>query len=144
MRASVHVAHPAVRRNAHPPLGRGALPRRGDGHGRIRDVQATNAKVTASTVGYSVGALSISRYELPWEETPSGRGLLTIEIDASNGASDQVRRAGAVPAAGGDPREELRGTDGDGGRQRGADADAAEDLRGERGGRQRDHRVDVM
>lgn len=27
--------------------------------GRIRDVQAMNAKVTASTVGYSVGALNI-------------------------------------------------------------------------------------
>ncbi|OAO16629.1 phosphoribosylformylglycinamide synthase, partial [Blastocystis sp. ATCC 50177/Nand II] len=62
--------------------------------GRICDVQTMNAKVTASTVGYSVGALTIPGYELPWEETPSGRGLLTIEIDASNGASDQVRRAG--------------------------------------------------
>ena len=64
--------------------------------GRIRDVQATGtgANVTASTVGYSVGALSIPGYELPWEETPSGRGPLTIEIDASKGASDQVRRAG--------------------------------------------------
>ena len=54
----------------------------------------TGAKVTASTVGYSVGALNIPGYELPWEETPSGRGLLTLEIDTSNGASDQVRRAG--------------------------------------------------
>ena len=27
------------------------------------------AKVTASTVGYSVGALSIPGYELPWEAT---------------------------------------------------------------------------
>ena len=38
---------------------------------RIRDVQATGtgAKVTASTVGYSVGALNIPGYELPWEET---------------------------------------------------------------------------
>ena len=44
-----------------------------------------NAKVTVSTVGYSVGALSIPGYELPWEETPSGRGLLTIEIGTSNG-----------------------------------------------------------
>ena len=49
--------------------------------GRIRDVQATGtgAKVTASTVGYSVGALTIPGYELPWEEKweyPSGRGLL--------------------------------------------------------------------
>ena len=33
----------------------------------------TGAKVTASTVGYSVGALTIPGYELPWEETPSGR-----------------------------------------------------------------------
>ena len=64
--------------------------------GRIRYVQATGtgANVTASTVGYSVGALIIPGYELPWEETPSGRGLLTIEMDTSNGASDQVRRAG--------------------------------------------------
>ena len=37
--------------------------------GRIRDVQARNAKVTASTVGYSVDALNIPGYELPWEET---------------------------------------------------------------------------
>ena len=39
--------------------------------GRIRDVQATgtDAKVTASTVGYWVGALTIPGYELPWEET---------------------------------------------------------------------------
>ena len=38
---------------------------------RIRDVQATGtgANVTASTVGYSVGALTIPGYELPWEET---------------------------------------------------------------------------
>ena len=34
-----------------------------------------NEKVTLSTVGYSVGALNIPGYELPWEETPSGRGL---------------------------------------------------------------------
>ena len=94
VRASVHVGHPAVRRDAQLPLGRGALPRRGDGHGRICDVQAMNAKMTASTVGYWVGALTIPGYELPWEETPSGRGPLTIEMDTSNGASDQVRRAG--------------------------------------------------
>ena len=48
--------------------------------GRIRDVQATGtgANVTASTVGYSVGALNIPGYELPWEEKweyPSGRWL---------------------------------------------------------------------
>ena len=33
--------------------------------GRIRDVQARNANVTAITVGYSVGALNIPGYELP-------------------------------------------------------------------------------
>ena len=39
--------------------------------GRIRDVQVTGtgAKVTAITVGYSVGALNIPGYELPWDET---------------------------------------------------------------------------
>ena len=39
--------------------------------GRIRDVQATGtgANVTASTVGYSVSALNIPGYELPWDET---------------------------------------------------------------------------
>ena len=36
---------------------------------RIRDVLVMNAKVTASTVGYSVGVLTIPGYELPWEET---------------------------------------------------------------------------
>ena len=29
----------------------------------------TGVKVTASTVGYCVGALNIPGYELPWEET---------------------------------------------------------------------------
>ena len=57
-----------------------------------------NAKVTASTVGYSVGysvgALNIPGYELPWEETPSGRGLLTLEMDTSNGASDYGNKFG--------------------------------------------------
>ena len=42
-----------------------------DTGGRIRDVQATgtDANVTVSTVGYSVGALTIPGYKLPWEET---------------------------------------------------------------------------
>ena len=85
VRASVHVAHPAVRRDSHPPLRRGdehgrPHPRRaGDGHGRDVQATGTGAKVTASTVGYWVGALNIPGYELPWEEKweyPSGRGLL--------------------------------------------------------------------
>ena len=37
--------------------------------GCIRDVQTMNAKMTASTVGYWVGALNIPGYELPWDET---------------------------------------------------------------------------
>ena len=60
------------------PSGVAPIPGAGTG-GRIRDVQAMNAKVTLSTVGYSVGALNIPGYELPWEEKweyPSGRGLL--------------------------------------------------------------------
>ena len=48
------------------PSGVAPIPGAGTG-GRIRDVQATGtgAKVTASTVGYSVGALNIPGYELP-------------------------------------------------------------------------------
>ena len=50
------------------PSGVAPIPGAGTG-GRIRDVQAMNAKVTASTVGYWVGVLTIPGYELPWEET---------------------------------------------------------------------------
>ncbi|KAK8821382.1 hypothetical protein WA577_006680 [Blastocystis sp. JDR] len=57
-----------------------------DTGGRIRDVQTMNEKVTASTVGYSVSALTIPGYELPWEET--------LRIDASNGASDYSNKFG--------------------------------------------------
>ena len=59
--------------------------RRGDGHGCERDGEHG---------GLLGGRADHPRYELPWDETPSGRGPLTIEIDASNGTSDQVRRAG--------------------------------------------------
>ena len=82
MRASVHVAHPAVRRDAHLSSGVAHFPGAETGTGgRIRDVQGTGtgANVTASTVGYWVGVLNIPGYELPWEEKweyPSGRGLL--------------------------------------------------------------------
>ncbi len=54
------------------PLGVAPFPGAETGMGgRIRDVQATGrgANVTASTVGYWVGALTIPGYELPWEET---------------------------------------------------------------------------
>ena len=64
MRASVHVAHPAVRRDAHLSSGVAHFPGAETGTGsRIRDVQATGtgANVTASTVGYWVGVLTIPR-----------------------------------------------------------------------------------
>lgn len=68
--------------------------------GRIRDVQATGtgANVTAGTSAYAVGQLNIPGYELPWEdnwEYPSNLAKpLTIEIDASNGASDYGNKFG--------------------------------------------------
>ena len=68
--------------------------------GRIRDVQATGtgANVTAGTAGYAVGQLNIPGYDLPWEEKwnyPSNLAKpLTIEIDASNGASDYGNKYG--------------------------------------------------
>ena len=58
----------------------------------------TGANVTAGTVGYSVGQLNIPGYKLPWEddwEYPSNLAKpLTIEIDASNGASDYGNKFG--------------------------------------------------
>ena len=68
--------------------------------GRIRDVQATGtgANVTAGTSAYAVGSLNIPGYDLPWEEKwnyPSNLAKpLTIEIDASNGASDYGNKFG--------------------------------------------------
>ena len=68
--------------------------------GRIRDVQATGtgANVTAGTAGYAVGQLNIPGYDLPWEEKwnyPNNLAKpLTIEIDASNGASDYGNKYG--------------------------------------------------
>ena len=68
--------------------------------GRIRDVQGTGKGgfVMAGTAGYCVGSLHIPGYELPWEQPlPCPANLasaLTIEIEASNGASDYGNKFG--------------------------------------------------
>ena len=69
--------------------------------GRIRDVQATGrgSLVIAGTAAYCVGNLKIPGYELPWEDPsftyPTNLALpLTIEIEASNGASDYGNKFG--------------------------------------------------
>ncbi len=69
--------------------------------GRIRDVQATGrgSLVIAGTAAYCVGNLRIPGYELPWEDPsfayPTNLALpLTIEIEASNGASDYGNKFG--------------------------------------------------
>jgi phosphoribosylformylglycinamidine synthase len=69
--------------------------------GRIRDVQATGrgSLVVAGTAAYCVGNLNIPGYPLAWEDAafpyPSNlAGPLTIEIEASNGASDYGNKFG--------------------------------------------------
>jgi phosphoribosylformylglycinamidine synthase len=69
--------------------------------GRIRDVQATGtgSLVVAGTAAYCVGNLRIPGYVLPWEDLsfayPSNLAApLTIEIEASNGASDYGNKFG--------------------------------------------------
>jgi phosphoribosylformylglycinamidine synthase len=69
--------------------------------GRIRDVQATGrgALVVAGTAAYCVGNLRIPGYDLPWEDAsfsyPTNLAApLTIEIEASNGASDYGNKFG--------------------------------------------------
>jgi phosphoribosylformylglycinamidine synthase len=69
--------------------------------GRLRDVQATGrgALFVAGTAAYCVGNLHIPGYELPWEDKtfsyPSNLASpLTIEVEASNGASDYGNKFG--------------------------------------------------
>ena len=68
--------------------------------GRLRDVQGTGKGgfVGAGTAAYCVANLHIPGYELPWEEKfPCPDNLasaLTIEIEASNGASDYGNKFG--------------------------------------------------
>jgi len=75
--------------------------------GRIRDVHATGrgAQVVAGTAAYCVGNLQIPGYRLPWEDPefayPSNLASpLTIEIQASNGASDYGNKFGEPVIAG--------------------------------------------
>ena len=69
--------------------------------GRIRDVQATGrgGLVVAGTAAYCVANLLISGYDLPWEDKNSVylsnlASPLTIEIRASDGASDYGNKFG--------------------------------------------------
>ncbi|MGB6411346.1 MAG: phosphoribosylformylglycinamidine synthase, partial [Candidatus Deferrimicrobiaceae bacterium] len=69
--------------------------------GRIRDVQAVGrgGLVVAGTAAYCVGNLQIPGYRLPWEdpsfEYPGNLATpLSIEIEASNGASDYGNKFG--------------------------------------------------
>jgi phosphoribosylformylglycinamidine synthase len=69
--------------------------------GRIRDVQATGrgALVIAGTAAYCVGNLMVPGYVLPWEDESFAypenlASPLTIEIEASNGASDYGNKFG--------------------------------------------------
>lgn len=69
--------------------------------GRIRDVQATGkgGLVVAGTAAYCVANLLIPGYDLPWEDKKSAylsnlASPLTIEIRASDGASDYGNKFG--------------------------------------------------
>jgi phosphoribosylformylglycinamidine synthase len=69
--------------------------------GRIRDVHAAGrgSLYVAGTAAYCVGNLRIPSYELPWEDRefayPNNLATpLTIEIEASNGASDYGNKFG--------------------------------------------------
>lgn len=88
--------------------------------GRIRDVQATGrgALVIAGTAAYCVGNLRIPGYILPWEDAtfpyPSNlAGPLTIEVGASNGASDYGNKFGEPVIQGFTRSFGLRLPDGD-------------------------------
>lgn len=69
--------------------------------GRIRDVHATGrgGLVVAGTAAYCVASLLIPNYDLPWEDKkavylPNLASPLTIEIRASDGASDYGNKFG--------------------------------------------------
>ena len=76
--------------------------------GRIRDTHATGSgsHVVAGTAAYCVGNLHVPGYPLPWEEAtgftypPTLAAPLTIELDASNGASDYGNKFGEPVVAG--------------------------------------------
>ena len=102
LRAAEVRFHPLLTAETHNfPTGVAPFPGAETGTGgRIRDVQGTGKGgfVMAGTVGYCVGSLHIPGYELPWEQhhpCPSNlASALTIEIEASNGASDYGNKFG--------------------------------------------------
>ncbi len=102
LQASKAVYHPLLTAETHNfPTGVAPFPGAETGTGgRIRDVQGTGKGgfVMAGTTGYCVANLHIPGYDLPWEEhhpCPSNlASALTIEIEASNGASDYGNKFG--------------------------------------------------
>ncbi|MCI5183481.1 MAG: phosphoribosylformylglycinamidine synthase, partial [Candidatus Electrothrix sp. AW1] len=96
------VYHPLLTAETHNfPTGVAPFPGAETGTGgRIRDVQGTGKGgfVMAGTAGYCVANLHIPGYDLPWEvDLPCPSNLasaLTIEIEASNGASDYGNKFG--------------------------------------------------
>ncbi|MDD5552086.1 MAG: AIR synthase-related protein, partial [Candidatus Pacebacteria bacterium] len=88
--------------------------------GRIRDVQATGrgGLVIVGTAGYCVGNLLIPGYDLPWEDKsltyPSSLAdPFTIEIKASDGASDYGNKFGEPVVLGFTRSFDLRSSDGE-------------------------------
>jgi phosphoribosylformylglycinamidine synthase len=87
--------------------------------GRIRDVQGTGrgGYVGAGTAAYCVANLHIPGYELPWEERYPCPGnlatALSIEIEASNGASDYGNKFGEPLIQGYTRSFDLRLADGE-------------------------------
>jgi phosphoribosylformylglycinamidine synthase len=102
LEATEAVYHPLLTAETHNfPTGVAPFPGAETGTGgRIRDVQGTGKGgfVMAGTAGYCVANLHIPGYDLPWEEQyPCPTNLasaLTIEIEASNGASDYGNKFG--------------------------------------------------
>ncbi|WP_446011972.1 phosphoribosylformylglycinamidine synthase [Candidatus Electrothrix sp.] len=102
LQANKAVYHPLLTAETHNfPTGVAPFPGAETGTGgRIRDVQGTGKGgfVMAGTAGYCVANLHIPGYDLPWEEQyPCPTNLasaLTIEIEASNGASDYGNKFG--------------------------------------------------
>ncbi|MCI5192316.1 MAG: phosphoribosylformylglycinamidine synthase [Candidatus Electrothrix sp. AU1_5] len=102
LQASKAVYHPLLTAETHNfPTGVAPFPGAETGTGgRIRDVQGTGKGgfVMAGTTGYCVANLHIPGYDLPWEvDLPCPFNLasgLTIEIEASNGASDYGNKFG--------------------------------------------------
>jgi phosphoribosylformylglycinamidine synthase len=99
-RANYHIIFTAETHNF--PSGVAPFPGAETGTGgRIRDVQATGrgSLVVAGTAAYCVGNLHIPGYPLPWEDEtfaypPNLASPLTIEVEASNGASDYGNKFG--------------------------------------------------